>query len=593
MRGAVEQDLVDPEREHLVAQRLHRIREILPAAGLRLAGEGFGGDHVLAVDVRGGGDHLDGAVVGPRRARPEFARRYLRAARNLQRIERTGAVALDKKAQPGLVRALLHPAVVIVGHHVRQRAAEIEQEAIRCVAIADDAARQRGKIGQDVIIVACREIGRQRRRPVLQASLETVDHGHVERLADKRSRRFHQLADAVVELIIDRRRAQLVDLEPAPRIGCGHVDMTGAGVAEAHHRPAPRRRRPAQRSIGGELIGDVDHLVGIDRIARVAIGGAPRGVRRHLECVFGLRAPILDSGAGVERRLGEHRFARRRDSEMAGGDRREVERAGRFDPAFAADRHLAHRAPLDAIVRCVDRRGKGGIVRAVERDGTRGEGCFHRDDQRRTRRNLGDGVQIAVGQRGGRNPGTHTHRGDPLPVIALVALRCRKGDHESVAIIIALGIGAGELYRQRLAADDRGLGPHDLLHRQRGRDPRPAARRPARCVVQPDLEAEFIGLGRHVRHQLEPLRAHVIDRPLGHVAAAVEHHRAAEADVAHPGEVGVETLPGDVAVHPVIEGARPLGGPARRPPSSPAPPARFPSSIVRSLSSSTPASFKG
>src|SRR3546814_7363949 len=81
--------------------------------------------------------------------------------------------------------------------------------------------------------------------------------------------------------------------------------------------------------------------------------------------------------------------------------------------------------------------------------------------------------------------------------MALVADRCRKGDHGSVAVIIALGIGAREFDRQRLAAGHGGFGPHDLLHRLRRRNPRPTARRPARRVMQPDLEPEILRSEEH------------------------------------------------------------------------------------------------
>src|SRR3546814_19707188 len=72
LRVAVEDEMVEPERIHLVAQRLHRIRVFEPARLRRATGETFGADEGLAVDVRGGRGNLD-RIGGSTHAPPEFA----------------------------------------------------------------------------------------------------------------------------------------------------------------------------------------------------------------------------------------------------------------------------------------------------------------------------------------------------------------------------------------------------------------------------------------------------------------------------------------------------------------------------------------
>jgi hypothetical protein len=60
-----------------------------------------------------------------------------------------------------------------------------------------------------------------------------------------------------------------------------------------------------------------------------------------------------------------------------------------------------------------------------------------------------------------------------------------------------------------------------------------------------------------VGHQVEPLRTEIIDRSLGDVTAAVEGEQAAQSGIAHRGEIGIDPLPRDVAVHPEIQRLRP------------------------------------
>src|SRR3546814_20602608 len=83
---------------------------------------------------------------------------------------------------------------------------------------------------------------------------------YVERFARQRPGCLYQSPDAAVELIVDRRRAQLVDLEAAPRIRRGNVELPRGRVAEPTHRPAHGRRRPAQRAVGVAPRGALDTL---------------------------------------------------------------------------------------------------------------------------------------------------------------------------------------------------------------------------------------------------------------------------------------------------------------------------------------------
>ena len=309
VRVAVEEDLVEPLREHLVAQRLHRIGIVLPAAGLRLAGESLGGDDVLAVHVRRGGDHLDRAVVGPGGARPEFGHRHLGASAHLKLVERPGAVTLDQEAKARRVGALLIALIVILDGQVGERAPEVEQEAVGDIQIADDPPRERGEIAQHRIAVARLEIGRQRRRPVLEPGFVAVDLKHVEGVADERPRRLDHSSDAAVILMVDRFPVQLVDLQSAARVGGRDIELAGRRVTEAKDRPAPRRRLPPQRSSSVDLARQVDDLGGVDRIALHQVGRAILARIAHAEAVLALHVPVLDARRGVEQRLGELHLA--------------------------------------------------------------------------------------------------------------------------------------------------------------------------------------------------------------------------------------------------------------------------------------------
>src|SRR3546814_9493483 len=91
LRVAVEDEMVEPERIHLVAQRLHRIRVFEPARLRRATGETFGADEGLAVDVRGGRGNLD-RIGGSTPAHPEFAHQRVDLRACLLIVER--AVAL-------------------------------------------------------------------------------------------------------------------------------------------------------------------------------------------------------------------------------------------------------------------------------------------------------------------------------------------------------------------------------------------------------------------------------------------------------------------------------------------------------------------
>src|SRR3546814_3851694 len=92
LRVAVEDEMVEPERIHLVAQRLHRIRVFEPARLRRATGETFGADEGLAVDVRGGRGNLE-RIGGSTPAHPEFAHQRVDLRACLLIVERAVAIS--------------------------------------------------------------------------------------------------------------------------------------------------------------------------------------------------------------------------------------------------------------------------------------------------------------------------------------------------------------------------------------------------------------------------------------------------------------------------------------------------------------------
>ena len=140
---------------------------------------------------------------------------------------------------------------------------------------------------------------------------------------------------------------------------------------------------------------------------------------------------------------------------------------------------------------------------------------------------------------------------------------------------VRAGIDAGRA-RARMdlrRARRRRLREADFLHREFGRDPRPAVRLIAGAIVDAEIEPEPPRLGRRAAYELPPRVAHVGDH-VGVQAAAdlvgpgradvaeVAHRRAAEAGRLEDFQIAADSLRGDVSPHPEPIDQRPgrVGG---------------------------------
>ena len=86
-----------------------------------------------------------------------------------------------------------------------------------------------------------------------------------------------------------------------------------------------------------------------------------------------------------------------------------------------------------------------------------------------------------------------------------VAGRRGEGQHGDVAIVVGGPLRLGQSGVEMLAAFHAGFRPDDVLHRQLGRDPGPAAAAPSGVVGHVDFQAQPVGLAEHVLEEFPPL----------------------------------------------------------------------------------------
>ena len=132
--------------------------------------------------------------------------------------------------------------------------------------------------------------------------------------------------------------------------------------------------------------------------------------------------------------------------------------------------------------------------------------------------------------------------------------------HHGIAVIVVPRRRTVERDIDPLPARDERLRPRQRLHRQFRRDPRAAARRPARAIVHGEFQAQPVGFARGVAQQGEVLRAAVIHRAFGDARAHLENLKAAATHALHGFQVAGDPDFRDVPVHPVPPGARQRGG---------------------------------
>ena len=125
-------------------------------------------------------------------------------------------------------------------------------------------------------------------------------------------------------------------------------------------------------------------------------------------------------------------------------------------------------------------------------------------------------------------------------------------------------VGARRGHGEHVVEEDRPLhvrlARHQVLHRLRGLDPRPAAAGPAGAGVEGDLEAEPLRFPDRVREEGAPLVAHELHRAAGDPADVYLHQdHAAEPRLLHRREVRGDPLAGEVPVHHEPVRPRPRG----------------------------------
>src|SRR3546814_11559884 len=84
----------------------------------------------------------------------------------------------------------------------------------------------------------------------------------------------------------------------------------------------------------------------------------------------------------------------------------------------------------------------------------------------------------------------------------------------------------GQALIDRLAAGERDLAPHQLLHRQFGGDPRAAARRPAGAIMERERQTKAAAFVDRVADQPDPFGALRARRPGRDAAADIEDRKS-------------------------------------------------------------------
>ena len=159
-------EAVEAHREFLVGGGLQRFRRPRPCA--RASGERFGGDEILAIDVRDRGGFADIGVVAvllvvhAGTLRPRGRHRHVVAALHFHAVADEGAaffVRFTVVTHAALFENFGDQVVVIFGEKIGERAAKIPKEAIAGFGAVDDAAGENGNPRLHVVAAALLEFG--------------------------------------------------------------------------------------------------------------------------------------------------------------------------------------------------------------------------------------------------------------------------------------------------------------------------------------------------------------------------------------------------------------------------------------------------
>src|SRR5712691_13289563 len=95
-----------------------------------------------------------------------------------------------------------------------------------------------------------------------------------------------------------------------------------------------------------------------------------------------------------------------------------------------------------------------------------------------------------------------------------------------------------------------GFAPHEFLHCQIRRDPRPATARPAGGVVHAHFQAKPLGLHHGVLEHFTPLLAAETDRTGRDVLGDIHEQWASDSHSFHGFEIGGDSFTGDISIEP-------------------------------------------
>ena len=545
---AVENEAVDACDVGVVALYLAGGGMHLPAAVLRPGGEGLRTRVFAAINLREIAREAGVARSRGAWSAPEFAHGDIRLAALPQLVE-GAAVGFGEEVELRLMAELFEIVRVAFGEEVGDGAAVVVEETFRVVGGFHETARQNRQKREDVITAQTAEIVAERVGPILDADFITVDQRTFKGGSRQRPRVFDDDSHHAVPGGFDGLFRHLVAFEAAPVFRRGMVVASGQRVSEADDGPFAGRRVPGELAVGGHEFGNIDDGIFCDDGGGCRAGAAGEiavrdeiGLALHvLDALPGLEGDLDERHDGVADRdefeLVEPRVPRIETQLVAAVDQRRVaDEFFEFHAVVGAVGVEARGEPIGGGQLDADRAGFEGLVE-LERDGIAFAGLrVARESDGLAAVAVEDVIQMLFAlQRGGqlRIGGTE---------IDAVAGDGRKRQDGDVMVEIHDGCGLGEIDFQPFAAFRVCFGERDGLHGVLLLDPRAAAGRPARAVVEADLHAVRRRAFDGVLDHLEPLRRKRLDIAVRDALPDVQNRETAEARLVHGVDVGLDAF---------------------------------------------------